>query len=227
MRVLITSGGTREPIDGVRALVNTSTGKTGSILAKQFLLAGDKVTLLHGKHACIPEGPGYRLIEYTSFKDLEERLRRLLETEPPFDVIIHAAAVSDYSPVEIRTSTGESIPAGAEGKISSDSDEITIRLVSNRKLIDQIRQLAPSSLIVAFKLTNRETEHRQRQLIERLLERGVCDLLVHNDLEMIGEGMHKATVYRTDGRKAASAETKEELAHILDQLCRNIVQEKE
>lgn len=219
MRVLITSGGTREHIDGVRAVVNTSTGALGAYTAEIFAAAGWDVSLVHASDALLPEAGTCRLHTYVSFRDLERRLTWLLEQQC-FDVIIHAAAVSDFTPVLISDDAGMTIPAGGVGKLSSRSREITVTFEQNPKLLDRIRTLAPSSLLVAFKLTNDVRTQVQKQIIRDFISQGMCDLLVHNDLSSIDTVAHHAGVYDAEGSLLSETETKHELGRVLESICR-------
>src|SRR5690242_2028312 len=98
-RILLTSGATREPIDGVRFITNFSTGQTGAELADAFQAAGYPVLLLAGEGAVAPEKAEFR--RYSSFQDLDAKLREVLGAQS-FDAIIHLAAVSDYSVASVE-----------------------------------------------------------------------------------------------------------------------------
>ncbi|HEY9247925.1 MAG TPA: phosphopantothenoylcysteine decarboxylase, partial [Rariglobus sp.] len=96
MRILITSGATREPIDAVRFLSNVSTGRTGALLADDLAQHGHAVTLLRGE-AAASAGRVAATEVFSSTDNLQARLRRLLGAGG-FDAVIHCAAVSDYRP---------------------------------------------------------------------------------------------------------------------------------
>src|SRR3989344_7621556 len=113
MRILLTSGATREPIDSVRFISNFSTGKTGAAIASFFELNGASVSFLHGEDSFVPKGLRDTQ-EFSAFEDLNERLKRRLSSSK-YDAVIHAAAVSDYSPVET-----------ARDKIDSSHDTLTL-----------------------------------------------------------------------------------------------------
>ncbi|MEX2044583.1 MAG: bifunctional phosphopantothenoylcysteine decarboxylase/phosphopantothenate--cysteine ligase CoaBC, partial [Opitutus sp.] len=95
LRVLITSGGTAEPVDGVRVLTNTSTGRTGALIAGHFARAGHEVVLLRAHNAGQPAG-AVREEVFGTFGELDALLTRFLGAED-FDAVIHAAAVGDFS----------------------------------------------------------------------------------------------------------------------------------
>jgi len=95
-RVLVSAGGTREPIDLVRFVGNRSSGRMGVALAAEALRRGANVTLL-GANLAVPAPPGVELVETPTAADLEhEALTRGVEA----DVVIMAAAVADYRPAE-------------------------------------------------------------------------------------------------------------------------------
>ena len=99
MKLLITSGATREPIDDVRFLSNLSTGKTGAALAGFFLEAGHAVSLLHGEGAVTPSSTKLHCEAFSSANDLRSRLQRHLNTGS-YDAIIMTAAISDFRPAQ-------------------------------------------------------------------------------------------------------------------------------
>lgn len=174
--VLITSGGTSVPIDAVRSITNHSTGKTGAALAEVFFGIGYSVTLIAAKSSIRPkfdefDETHFKLFEFETFLELQTRLDACLATTD-FDVVIHAAAVSDYSLADAPTT----------GKIDS-SDEIVLRLKKNPKLLDSIRSKSkkPDVKIVAFKFAADERELAARA--EKLAESGSTDFLVTNDLK--------------------------------------------
>jgi len=116
LRILVTAGGTEEPVDGVRRLTNISTGATGGVLSRFFAEAGAEVLLLHAERAPLDEIP-VRQETFLSFADLSAVLRGLLE-ERPWDAVVHLAAVSDYSIAAIEVD-GRPVAPGATGKIGT------------------------------------------------------------------------------------------------------------
>lgn len=219
MRVLVTAGGTEEPLDGVRRLTNTSTGATGSAIAQHFHGQGAEVLLLHAKNAAVGAA-GFGGDTFVTFADLEAVLRRHLE-ERNWDAVIHLAAVSDYSVASIEVD-GREVPHGDQGKIGSGSDVI-IRLKPNPKLIDSLKTWSrnPEIFVVGFKLTNDPDPATQEEKIRALLARGTTDLVVHNDLSEITSERHPAEVWSPLG-PLARTETKEELADVLFDLLRDV-----
>src|SRR6266498_2062839 len=95
-RVLISAGGTREPIDAVRFVGNRSSGRMGVALAAEARRRGARVTLL-GSNLAVPAPPGVDLVETPTATELE---REALARGAEADVVIMAAAVADYRPAE-------------------------------------------------------------------------------------------------------------------------------
>src|SRR5687768_12185102 len=101
MKLLLTSGATRESIDEVRFITNFSSGNSGAFLSDYMTDQKHDVTVLLGQGA---EKPRYakNIISFTSFSDLDTKMKRLLAANK-FDGVIHLAAVSDYSVSSIET----------------------------------------------------------------------------------------------------------------------------
>lgn len=176
MRILITSGATREPIDTVRFLSNVSTGRTGALLADALASRGHTVTLLHGEAAVRPS-PAVSAQAFSSTADLQSQLRRLLGTGD-FDAVIHAAAVSDYRPSETH-----------EGKMSSYAPELTIRLVPTPKLLPELKSYAPRPVrVIGFKLTAGADAEARAIAVSKLFAAGTVDAVIHNDMDDLASG---------------------------------------
>ena len=210
MKVLLTFGGTREYIDAARFITNLSTGRTGRILAERFAALGCKTVCVRAQGAERPAGGKVRLSEFTTFKDLDLELRRLLKTEA-FDAVVHLAAVSDYSPASIEAA-GKKFAPGRTVKLDSNAPELTLVLKRNFKIIDRIKKYAaaggqPEPLLTGFKLTSGAAAPA---VLEKVLALASADLVVHNDLaEMKKE--HPFHLYR-DGKLLADCGGPEELA---------------
>ncbi len=217
MRVLVTAGGTEEPLDGVRRLANISTGATGGVIARTFAERGAEVLLLHAERSVI-EGIHFERDTFVTFADLEAALRRHLGSGE-WDAIVHLAAVSDYSVASIEVD-GRRIAHDDRGKIASGC-EVLIRLQPNPKLIDSLRIWSRNKAIkiVGFKLTNTPDPAERSTRVRTLLERGTTDLVVLNDLGDIRENRHPAEIWNADG-PIVQTETKDELALALFDLLR-------
>ncbi len=179
LRVLVTGGGTTEPIDGVRVLANLSTGATAALIAGYFTRCGHNVTLLRA-HSARGAETGCDEETFGTFAELDTALTRRLGGED-FDAVVHAAAVSDFA-VEAILVDGVVLPPGL-AKLGSDSAP-TLRLRPNPKLLDTLRVRSSNRAlrVVAFKLTRGATAMQRREAVETLLARSGADFVVHNDL---------------------------------------------
>lgn len=194
MKILVTSGATREPIDAVRFVSNVSTGATGAALADALAAAGHEVTLLHGEGAVRPRGE-VTCGGFTSTAHLGERLRAAL-ADGAHDVVIQAAAVADYRPETMH-----------DGKLGSHADELTLRLVPTPKLLPLIKGWSPRPVrVLGFKLTYGADDAARAAAVGRVFAAGGVDAVVHNDLqEMEHAGAGRMfRVYRP-GDSAAAA----------------------
>jgi len=216
LRVLVTSGATAEPIDGVRVLTNCSTGRTGAGLAAHFSRAGHEVVLLRARNSAAPDTPG-RVEEFGSFAELDTILGRLLQSET-FDVVIHAAAVGDFGIQSV-------VVAGVEQPVNGtklDSSAVpTLRLRPQPKLVDGLRARSrnPALQIVAFKLTHGASAESARRAVTDLLAHSGADYVVHNDLAArTGLETFPADLYRSDGGLAAHCATRAEIGPALEAL---------
>jgi len=215
-RILVTAGGTFEPIDGVRGLSNTSTGATGAGIAAHFRRAGHDVVFLHGRGAVQPAEPG-AAEEFVTFADLDAALGRWLGTTP-FDAIIHAAAVSDFGVAAIEVDGREQPPAAT--KLDS-AKSIRLRLATHPKLVDGLRARSCRAdlRVVAFKLTRGADRTTALHAVTGLLRRAQPDWVVHNDLgARSAGGPFPAEIFRPDGSTAAHCPDRAALAAALEQL---------
>jgi phosphopantothenoylcysteine decarboxylase/phosphopantothenate--cysteine ligase len=195
MKILLTSGATREPIDAVRFISNVSTGATGAALADALAEAGHEVTLLHGEGAVKPRSEGVVCGGFGSTENLGERMRAVL-AGGAFDVVIQAAAVSDYRPESMH-----------DGKLGSDAAELALRLVPTPKLLPLIKTWSSRPLrVMGFKLTHGADDAVRAAAVGKVFVAGGVDAVVHNDLqEMSAVGAGRMfRIYRT-GDSAAAA----------------------
>jgi phosphopantothenoylcysteine decarboxylase/phosphopantothenate--cysteine ligase len=218
LRVLVTSGGTAEPIDGVRVLTNTSTGRTGAALAEHFARCGHAVVLLRARTAAPTVSAGREEV-FDSFADLDAALTRLLGAER-FDAIIHAAAVSDFG-VEPVVVAGGVQSAGA-AKLDSRSSPL-LRLRPHPKLVDGLRARSSAPLrVVAFKLTRGADAAAAQAAVAALFAHSGADFVVHNDLAARADGeKFPAEVYKPGGGPPEHCATRADLAVALERLLVN------
>ena len=196
--VVVTAGGTHELIDDVRYIGNFSTGKFGYELAKAYSQLGFKVLLLAPQFVIdhFGELPSVTHIPFVSAADLEAALHSITEAK----LVLHSAAVSDYTPVRVN------------GKISSDKDELVITLKRTPKIISGLREhFGNETKIVGFKLLSGVPETKLFLAALKQIRANDTDMCVANDLQEIKE-VRKVHIVEPNGRMTTIVETPEELA---------------
>lgn len=198
MNILITAGGTKEFIDGVRYIGNSSTGSTGSKLADYLSGAEHQVTWLGAQSALRPRAKNVNQISYETFDELALQLERLLANET-FDVVFHAAAVSDFKVASVLID-GESFSAGRDVKLPT-SAHVQLNLSQQPKLVSSLKQWSknPALKVVAFKLTNSKDTQVQQVAINKLLNQQTVNWVAHNDLHDISSSEHSFNLYGETG----------------------------
>ncbi len=205
MKILITSGGTKVPIDRVRSITNMSRGTFGSRIANAFFHLGhcrdggneeqiEKITFFMAKGSVRPSlqgvydeafESGYRpmeYVEYVTFDQYKEGIEELLKKEK-YDLIVVAAAVSDYGVANYYN-----------GKYRSREDDMCIKLVKLPKILPIMRKLAPDSIICGFKLLVDSTEDQLLEAMQKQITESDVDLVVGNDLRDIKANDHRLLV---------------------------------
>ncbi len=174
-RVVVTAGGTREPIDPVRFLSNRSSGKQGHALARTAARRGAAVTLV----TAAPFAPADEGIHVLAVETAEEMARATLPAAEQAEVIVMAAAVADYRPKRAAPSKltrSERVP---ELELEPTPDIL-------RALVERRR---PGQVIVGFAA---ETGDALGKGMEKFARKGV-DLLVVNDVMVAGAGFDHDT----------------------------------
>jgi phosphopantothenoylcysteine decarboxylase/phosphopantothenate--cysteine ligase len=211
LQILITAGGTRETIDSVRYIGNTSSGRTAAELSQRLVRAGHTVTWLGAVDAQRP-GVECTMESFSSFRGLDVQLKTLLG-DHFFDVVIHAAAVSDFTVSSLESTSGGE--AGLKGGKLPSNEGVKIHLKPNPKLLDRIRDYSsnPKVRVIGFKLTHTMNGEQRAKAVARLFQAGV-DAVVHNDLGEIGDGHHPYSLYTADGNPVACSDSRELAASI-------------
>ncbi len=226
LKILITSGGTKENIDGVRYLSNLSTGKTGAIIADYFANNFHNVAFVHALNSEIPKNK-CKLHSYFSFKDLNEQLKTLLSNEK-FDAVIHLAAVGDYS-LESIEMHGKKNKLPLTQKLDSSGDKLTIELKRNEKIINHLKKYSKNKklVLVGFKLTNTQNKNERFAAVEKLFNDANCDAVVLNDRSDRdkNERQNNFSVFTEPG-KFDELQTAEETAKKIESIISNMIKEK-
>src|SRR3989304_5806180 len=157
-KVLITAGPTIEYLDPVRVITNQSTGRTGVLLASELISAGAKVTMVYGPGREKPPS-GVKLVCVKTAKEMLLAVKN--EMKKKFDIVIMAAAPSDYTPEKPSNS-----------KIKS----------TNQKIIDQVKKLQKDVFLVGFKALARVSKKELENEARRKMKDCKADLMVANDV---------------------------------------------
>ncbi|MFA9480101.1 phosphopantothenoylcysteine decarboxylase [Phycisphaerales bacterium AB-hyl4] len=168
MRILITAGPTREPIDAVRFISNRSSGRMGVALAESAAAAGDEVTLLLGPVDVTPTAAArMRMYQFNSSAELKQLLEAHFHD---CELLIMAAAVADYRPVCVHEGKLAREGAGTM-RIELQPTPDLVALMASRKRANQ--------RVVAFALE--EKAHLEERAAEKMRRKGV-DAIVANPL---------------------------------------------
>ncbi len=198
-RVLVTLGGTEEPIDPVRVITNKSSGKMGLAIADAVKDRGGEPVLVCGRvSVSIPKE-----YEAYSVKTTQEMHDKTLELLDNVDVAIMAAAPSDYRVDVLATS-----------KIKADS--LTLTLVKNPDIAAAVGERKGDKTLVVFAA---ETDDLIKNAVSKL-EKKNADFIVANDVTMEGAGFMVDTnvatlIDRQGNKKESGLVTKAALAHII------------
>ena len=193
MNILVTAGGTREYIDGVRYIGNCSSGQTGADLVDYLNYLGHQVTWLGAKSAVRPSQISAQ-IEYETFDELASALKSSL-AKNHFDVVFQAAAVSDFKVSSVLLD-GKHFDAGREVKLPT-ADEVQLVLSKQPKLVSSIKTWSanPEITVVAFKLTNSQDTSVRNAAITKLINQAAIDMVAHNDLNEISDTAHAFSLF--------------------------------
>ncbi|OMC07131.1 bifunctional phosphopantothenoylcysteine decarboxylase/phosphopantothenate--cysteine ligase CoaBC [Mycobacterium sp. SP-6446] len=201
-KLLVTAGGTREPIDPVRFVGNRSSGKQGYAVARVAAQRGAEVTLIAGHTAGLIDPAGVHVVHVSSAQQLGEAVSK---HAPDADVLVMAAAVADFRPAQV---------AAAKIKKGGD-DPPTIELVRNDDVLaGAVRARAHGELpnmraIVGFAAETGDANGDVLFHAREKLRRKGCDLLVVN---AVGDG-RAFEVDSNDGWLLASDGAESALQH--------------
>jgi phosphopantothenoylcysteine decarboxylase/phosphopantothenate--cysteine ligase len=207
LRILVTAGPTVEPIDPVRYITNRSSGKMGYALAGAARRRGADVMLVSGPTDLKPPVD----VSFCGVKTAEEMKRAVLDASEQYDVIIKAAAVSDYRPRE-----------KALQKMKKQKETQSVELVRNPDILAELGEKRGNSrcVLVGF---SAETQDLLANATEKLRQKNL-DMIVANDVSREDAGFESDTnlvkvIYRDGEIEEFPLMTKEEVA---DQLLERI-----
>lgn len=196
-KVLVTAGGTREPIDSVRFLGNSSSGKQGIEVAKAARDAGADVTLI-AANVSVPLPKGVKVENVSTVAEMSAAMK------PGFDVLVMAAAVSDFH-VANRT----------DGKLPS---KVIPNLVlgENPDLVARYSSDNPDTLVCGFALEDAQGPELSFRAKQKLGRKGL-NMIVANSLSALSSDSNEVLVVDATGEQAFSG-SKREIAQALIRL---------
>ncbi|MPW38838.1 bifunctional phosphopantothenoylcysteine decarboxylase/phosphopantothenate--cysteine ligase CoaBC [Thermococcus sp. 101 C5] len=197
-RVLVTAGATREYIDPIRFITNRSSGKMGVAIAEEAEFRGAEVTLIRTKGSV----PSFveNQIEVETVEEMLEAIEKELSTKK-YDVVILAAAVSDFTPKE-----------KAESKIKS-GQPLVIELVPTPKIIQRVKELQPDVFLVGFKAEYGVSEEELIEQARKQIEKAKSDVVIANRGEIAFESEVNEVYWVTrEGYEKFPLMSKKELA---------------
>lgn len=203
IRILVTAGATWEYFDPVRLLTNPSTGMMGVALAEAAFSRGADVTLVHGPgvHASLPKH--VTRVPVTSAREMHDAVLRLM---PDIDVMIGAAAVSDFRPKSTEAHKAHKASLGLSWEMELNPDVIQ----------DVAHRFGERAVLIGYAA---ETDDVIASAERKLIQKGV-DAVVANQVGMgrgFGSGLHQAWLVTATGVAPLAGDSKQETAsEVLD-----------
>jgi phosphopantothenoylcysteine decarboxylase/phosphopantothenate--cysteine ligase len=205
--VVVSAGGTREPIDPVRYLGNRSSGLQGIALARTAAARGADVTLV-AANVSLPDPAGVKVIRVETTEELRDAV---VSASVSADAVVMAAAPADFRPLST---------SAAKIKKSGDSAP-TIALTQTPDILAEIshHRSRPGQVVVGFAAETGDDTGSVLDLATAKLARKGCDLLVVNDVgggAVFGEPDNRAVILSTDGApRDVPLGSKTALAHVI------------
>lgn len=198
-KILVTAGATREAIDPVRFITNHSSGKMGIAIARAAMMRGAEVTLV-AAHCDAKLPPFVKYVPVTSAEDMFMAVTSLSDKQ---DIIIKAAAVSDYTPA-----------VTADSKIKKSDDDMKIELKRTKDILKYLGEhKREGQLVCGFSM---ETDNVLENSMKKLDSKN-CDMICANSLKTEGAGFgvdtNVITVITDGGAEELPIMTKEQAAH--------------
>ena len=251
MKVLITAGGTSEPIDQVRSITNHASGTLGIEIAKVFLQNDVKIDYVVTKSAKKPAANEHlKMHLVNSTQEVYDCLKQLLTTQK-YSAVIHTMAISDFttqaslSIEDLTTALNQAYQAKDQlqeedlftlfasmanptaSKISSKTKGLVLSLQPTPKIIQSIKFWQPTTVLFGFKLLANVTEEKLLQVARNSLEKNQADFVIANDLSEIDTQQHHAYLLDTTGKVIAQGYQKSEIAQMIFKQWQQIYQQKE
>jgi phosphopantothenoylcysteine decarboxylase/phosphopantothenate--cysteine ligase len=214
--VVVSAGGTREPLDPVRYLGNRSSGRQGLALARAAAARGAEVTLV-AANVTLPDPAGVKVVRVETTEELRDAVTAAAVSA---DAVVMAAAPADFRPL-----------ATSESKIkkTTDGSAPTIELTQTPDILAELShdRLRPGQVVVGFAAETGDDTGSVLDLARAKLARKGCDLLVVNDVgggAVFGASDNQAVILSRDGeRRDVPLGSKAALAHVIwDEVARRL-----
>ena len=214
--VVVSAGGTREPLDPVRYLGNRSSGRQGLALARAAAARGAEVTLV-AANVALPDPAGVKVVRVETTEELRDAVTAAAVSA---DAVVMAAAPADFRPL-----------ATSESKIkkTTDGSAPTIELTQTPDILAELShvRLRPGQVVVGFAAETGDDTGSVLDLARAKLARKGCDLLVVNDVgggAVFGASDNQAVILSRDGeRRDVPLGSKAALAHVIwDEVARRL-----
>lgn len=186
LSVVVSAGGTREPLDPVRFIGNRSSGKMGAAIAESARDRGASVTLVAGAMSVAPPR-GVTVVEATTAHSMREAIIR---AAPDADILVMAAAVADFAPAR-----------ASQRKIKRSGDNLQVELVPNPDIVAEVGEMPDDvrPFLIGFAA---ESDDLEANAAAKLRDKGL-DLIVGNvvggPFDAIGSDENKVTVFGAEG----------------------------
>ena len=188
-KVLVTAGGTIEPIDPVRYIGNRSSGRMGFEIAKSAVKSGAEVILVAGNSILEPPSGLKNFFKVESALEMREKVLNEFET---VDAVIMSAAVADYR-----------VKTVSEQKIKKSDENLTLELVKNPDILCELGSIKKNQVLIGFAAeTQNILEYARKKLVEKNLE-----FIVANDVTAEGAGFSVPTNIATIIWRGGEVET--------------------
>lgn len=185
-KIIVTAGGTEEEIDNVRVITNKSSGKMGIRIAEECVKRGAKVTLIRGRTDIEPNV----LLKDIRIKTAGDMLREIKKEIKKNDIMIHAAAVSDFL-----------LKNKIKGKVKSDK-ELNLELTPTTKIFEKIKGMNERIFLVGFKAEYSLKEGIMKKKAINILKKAKADMIIANDVskDVFGSDFNEVLIIDKKGR---------------------------
>jgi phosphopantothenoylcysteine decarboxylase/phosphopantothenate--cysteine ligase len=206
--VVVSAGGTREPLDPVRFLGNRSSGRQGIALARAAVARGAEVTLV-AANVTLPDPAGVKVVRVETTEELRDAV---ISAAGSADAVVMAAAPADFRPL---TNTDTKIKKNADGSVPA------LELTQTPDILAELshHRIVPHQVVVGFAAETGDDSGSVLDLGRAKLARKGCDLLVVNDVRggaVFGADDNQAVILGADGSAPDVPHgTKTALAHAL------------